>query len=96
MNIENNNIVCQTRDILDVVVDYTYALDTLDTPAAQVHALGQARGRDEFPRARSRGRELLEGASAPPRGRGCRDAQARTREGQLRLSRNRRDARRRG
>ena len=30
MNIENNTINCQTRDILDVVVDYTYALDTLD------------------------------------------------------------------
>ena len=30
MNIENNNNVCQTRDLLDVVADYTFALDTLD------------------------------------------------------------------
>lgn len=30
MNIEDDTINYQTRDLLDVVADYTFALDTLD------------------------------------------------------------------
>ena len=48
MNIENNTINCQTRDILDVVVDYTYALDTLDNYDYERLTIGKTTQKEHF------------------------------------------------
>ena len=48
MNIENNNNVCQTRDLLDVVEDYTFALDTLDNYDYERLTIGKTTQKEHF------------------------------------------------
>ena len=48
MNIENNNNVYQTRDLLDVVADYTFALDTLDNYDYERLTIGKITQKEHF------------------------------------------------